>query len=97
MRAVRCFIPHTITLQREFALPDNVVAHVVRVLRLTIGDELQLFNGDGQVYFARISAQDKRSVYVNAHDAVQQSVESPLAITLVQAVSRGDRMDYTVQ
>lgn len=97
MRAIRCYVPDAITLEREFALPDNVVAHVVRVLRLGVGDELQIFNGDGQIYHARICSQDKRGVYVEADTATQQSVESPLSIVLVQAVSRGDRMDYTVQ
>ncbi len=97
MRAIRCYLPNPIVLNQTISLPDNVVSHVVRVLRLGVGDALQLFNGDGHVYHATITAQDKRGVYVTATQQISESVESPLAIDLVQAVSRGDRMDYTVQ
>lgn len=69
----------------------------MRVLRLKVGDAVVLFNGDGAEYAARISGagRDRLTLDVTARAGVER--ESPLAVTLAQAVSGGERMDYTVQ
>jgi len=69
----------------------------VRVLRLKAGDAVVLFNGDGAEYTAIISeaGRDRLALDVTGRTAVDR--ESPLAVTLAQAVSGGERMDYTVQ
>ena len=69
----------------------------MRVLRLKVGDAVVLFNGDGAEYAAIISeaGRDRLALDVTARTAVDR--ESPLAVTLAQAVSGGERMDYTVQ
>jgi 16S rRNA (uracil1498-N3)-methyltransferase len=69
----------------------------VRVLRLKAGDAVALFNGDGAEYSAIISeaGRDRLALEVTGRTAVDR--ESPLAVTLAQAVSGGERMDYTVQ
>lgn len=80
----------------QLALPENVTRHV-QVLRLKVGDTLQLFNGEGGEFSARISDVGKKSVDVaiEKYDAVNR--ESPLQITVVQALSATERMDYTIQ
>ena len=69
----------------------------MRVLRLKAGDAVVLFNGDGAEYTAIISeaGRDRLALDVTGRTAVDR--ESPLAVTLAQAVSGGERMDYTVQ
>ena len=69
----------------------------MRVLRLKAGDAVVLFNGDGAEYAARITGagRDRLTLDVAARAGVDR--ESPLAVTLAQAVSGGERMDYTVQ
>jgi len=67
--------------------------HLARVLRLREGDALTVFDGRGGEWDAQFIG--KRRVRLVAFDAVER--ESPLRITLVQGVSSGDRMDYTVQ
>ena len=69
----------------------------MRVLRLKAGDAVVLFNGDGAEYAAVISEarRDRLALEVTGRAAVDR--ESPLAVTLAQAVSGGERMDYTVQ
>ena len=69
----------------------------MRVLRLKAGDAVVLFNGDGTEYAAVISeaGRDRLALDVTGRAAVDR--ESPLAVTLAQAVSGGERMDYTVQ
>ncbi|MGH8328429.1 MAG: RsmE family RNA methyltransferase, partial [Steroidobacteraceae bacterium] len=84
--------PHSrVTLQ------GTAAGHLQRVLRLAPGEELTVFDGHGGEYDARIAALGKHSVViaVGAHHAVER--ESPLAVTLAQGVSRGERMDFVVQ
>jgi 16S rRNA (uracil1498-N3)-methyltransferase len=78
-------------------LPEDVAHHAVHVLRLRAGDALTLFNGRGGEYAGRIAAIERLRVSVEllAHRDVER--ESPLAVTLVQGVSAGEKMDFTVQ
>jgi 16S rRNA (uracil1498-N3)-methyltransferase len=78
-------------------LPEEAAHHAVHVLRLRTGDVLTLFNGRGGEFGARIAAIERLRVSVDvlAHRALER--ESPLAVTLVQGVSAGEKMDFTVQ
>ena len=67
------------------------------VLRRIPGDTLTLFNGRGGEYAARIESVAKRDLKVRIEEFREVSRESPMQITLVQAVSKGERMDYTIQ
>ena len=67
--------------------------HHARVLRLREGEAVTLFDGTGGEWSARL--RDKSSVEVMSFSEVER--ESPLVVTLVQGVSSGERMDYTVQ
>mgnify|MGYP000891356002 CR=1 FL=1 len=77
-------------------LPEAVVRHV-QVLRLREGDALTLFNGRGGEYPASLQQLGKKSASALLDEHAAVSRESSLALTLVQAVSSGDRMDYTLQ
>lgn len=78
-------------------LPEGPFRHLVQVLRLQAGAALTVFNGQGGEYAAVLETVAKRgaTLRIGAHDAVDR--ESPLALTLVQGISKGDRMDYTIQ
>lgn len=78
-------------------LDDEAANHVGRVLRMSSGAELILFNGDGYNYPAVISSSDKKRVTVTVAAAQPNPVESPLRIHLGQGISRGDRMDFAIQ
>ncbi len=78
-------------------LPEETANHLVRVMRLREGDTCVLFNGDGHDYSATLTAAGKREVQVRI-DAVQAvDNESPLAITLLQGIARGEKMDLILQ
>jgi len=81
----------------EMDLPDAAAHHAVRVLRLAAGDELVLFDGTGGEVPARIVIADKRGVTVRTAEHLPVERESPLPVTLVQALQAADKMDYTVQ
>lgn len=73
------------------------MAHAVRVMRLKVGDTLILFCGDGFDYLCALTQVEKKSATVEVLSRTQVSNESPLNIRLLQGISSGDRMDYTIQ
>ncbi|BBP02426.1 16S rRNA (uracil(1498)-N(3))-methyltransferase [Sulfuriferula nivalis] len=93
----RFYFPDTIQTHQDYALPDAAAHHAARVLRLNVGDHITLFNGTGEEYAASITFIDKRNVNVHIESCQNTSRESPLKTTLVQGISSGDRMDYTLQ
>ncbi|MDO6562988.1 16S rRNA (uracil(1498)-N(3))-methyltransferase [Amphritea sp. 1_MG-2023] len=97
MRIPRFYEPQAITAGHDLCLSDSVVQHVCRALRMRPGDSLVLFNGDGCEYTAKLTEVAKRSATVHITQATQPQRLSPLKITIGQAISRGERMDYAVQ
>ncbi len=97
MRIPRIYQPGSIPLQQEFALAEDGANHIGRVLRMQAGDELCLFNGDGQNYQTVITAVEKKQLQVKALSSTDNPVESPLKLHLGQGISRGDRMDFVIQ
>jgi 16S rRNA (uracil1498-N3)-methyltransferase len=82
---------------QEIAVPDDVAHHAVRVLRLTAGDAIVLFDGAGGEYAATITRAGKRDTWarIDAFDAVDR--EPALAVTLAQAIVASDTMDAIVR
>lgn len=81
---------------RRVMLPDAVARHAVGVLRLRDGDDVILFNGDGSECVGQLVKAGKGAeVLLKATCAPVR--ESSLDVTLVQGVSSGERMDYTLQ
>ncbi|MCH9827961.1 MAG: 16S rRNA (uracil(1498)-N(3))-methyltransferase [Gammaproteobacteria bacterium] len=78
-------------------LPASAFRHAVQVLRLREADPLTLFNGDGQDYLARLSNVTKRAAQAEILESIPRNNESKLSLTLVQGVSKGERMDWAIQ
>jgi len=96
-RVPRLYLAERLRPRALLDLPDEAAHHAARVLRLGAGDGLTLFDGSGGEYAARIVAIERSrvSVAVGTHHA--RECESPLAITLVQAVSSSEKMDFIIQ
>ena len=97
MRIPRFYFPDALALGARVNLPKEAAHHAARVLRMDEGDVLSLFNGDGHLYRAKILRLDKQDVVVTIEQGAAVSSESPLAVTLVQGISSGERMDFTLQ
>jgi 16S rRNA (uracil1498-N3)-methyltransferase len=97
MRNPRIYTQQTLSANSALALDESASHHLARVLRFQVGQTLTLFNGDGREYAATISAIDKRNVTVSINEAIAADRESPLAIHLGIAISKGDRMDLVIQ
>jgi 16S rRNA (uracil1498-N3)-methyltransferase len=81
----------------QLDLPDNAAHHASRVLRLKTGDEAILFNGDGTDYRVELLRVGKEGVTAKITKWTTVDRESSLQVTLAQAISSGDRMDFTLQ
>ena len=95
MRKTRIFVEqklHVVTV-----LAEEASHHILRVLRLRLGDPLVLFDGCGGEYDAEISKLDKRHVEVHINQYRDTDTESTLRLTLIQGISRGQKMDFILQ
>ncbi|MGH8212354.1 MAG: 16S rRNA (uracil(1498)-N(3))-methyltransferase [Rhodanobacteraceae bacterium] len=97
MRTVRIHVDQPLKPGLEVALPPRAAGHVARVLRLRISDALVLFNGDGNDYPCELTEAGERAVHARVLAAQAVASESPLRITLAQALARGEKMDWIVQ
>jgi 16S rRNA (uracil1498-N3)-methyltransferase len=96
MRVTRVFVDQKLVPGKGVALPEQAGLHLTRVLRLEAGAPVTLFDGTGGEYAGTLERDGKKFwARVGAHDAVE--CESPLDITLLQGVARGERMDLIVQ
>lgn len=93
----RIYLPIPLQAGAEVALDARAVGHVVRVLRLRVGDAVVLFNGDGNDYSAELIEVRKDQACCRIRSAQPRDTESPLVVELAQGISRGERMDYTIQ
>lgn len=97
MRVPRLYLPEPLHSGAAIPLPRERARYLVRVLRLQQGAPLTLFNGDGGQYQASLQLAENGPavVRIGEHHALEK--ESPLAITLLQGISRGERMEFTLR
>ena len=93
----RIYFPDTVPEHGICEIPAAQAHHIVHVLRLGKGDPVTLFDGRNTEYSAVISDCARGNVRVKVQGRNPGNRESPLQVTLVQAVSSGERMDFTVQ
>lgn len=97
MRVPRLYLPAPLRVGQVIELPPAQSHHLRRVLRLRLSEPLALFNGGGLQYSGRVVAMGGTQVSVAIDAELTLNSESPLAITLAQALSRAERMDFTIQ
>lgn len=97
MRIPRIYHPEPLNALSRCELSDEAVNHVARVLRMTAGQQLELFDGSNHIFPATIDEISKKSVKVRLAAAIEADRESNLNLHLGQVISRGDRMEFTIQ
>jgi len=93
----RLYFPEAIRCGCECRVTGIQAHHVQHVLRLRAGERVVVFDGQGTEYDCLIMALAKAGVTLQPETQRVVSRESPLPVTLAQAVSSGERMDYTIQ
>jgi 16S rRNA (uracil1498-N3)-methyltransferase len=97
MRLNRIFVAGPLSSGAEIKLPATGGNHVARVLRLREGASLIVFDGTGGEYRAEITRVAGGDVHARLKEFVPGAAEPSLRVTLVQGISRGERMDWTLQ
>jgi 16S rRNA (uracil1498-N3)-methyltransferase len=97
MRVTRLYLPENLASGAQLMLPDAAARHVSRVLRLSTGAALRVFDGRGHEFEAVIASDARDRVEVRLGAPVLNDSQSPLRITLLQGVARGEKMDLILQ
>jgi len=97
MRQSRIHTPQPLLSAKSVELSGSAGHYLTRVLRLSKGDPVTLFNGDGHDYSGEIADIQSQRVLVSITGSRTPGNESPLKISLVQAICRGERMDNALQ
>lgn len=97
MANLRFYTDSPLSINQIVALSESAAAHASKALRLEAGDTATLFNGDGYDYSCTLTSVKKNAVSAQITSAKKIENESKLSITLLQGISSGDRMDFTIQ
>lgn len=93
----RIYQPVSIIENSIMTLDDNAFNHLIRVLRMKTGENIILFDGTNHITPATIHEINKKSVTVKTATTLLDNRESPLKIHLGQVISRGEKMEFTIQ
>ncbi len=96
-RLTRVYVQGALSQGTVLELPAAAAVHLAKVLRARSGDALVLFAGDGLEFAGTVASVRGSRVTAVVGEGRKVDRESPLAVTLVQCVPRGDRMDFIVQ
>lgn len=95
--STRVYLDQPLASGASITLVEDAARHLVQVLRMAAGDSFIAFNGQGGEYEAVLEAVSKRGATARIGRFFDTNRESPLRVTLAQSVSKGERMDYTLQ
>ena len=93
----RFYCPPPIPLSGSFNLPPDAAHHACRVLRLRVGDSVEIFDGAGNECHGLITDLGAKHVVVANLAARNDRRESPLHTVLAQALSSSEKMDWVIQ
>jgi 16S rRNA (uracil1498-N3)-methyltransferase len=93
----RFYAPPNAFSDAAVTLPPDETHHLTHVLRLTPGDEVYVFDGVGREYRCNFRGIRDNIATLEIAEQLDDQVESPVQITLVQALARGEKFDLIVQ
>lgn len=73
------------------------VLHISKVLRMRIGEELTLCNGEGTDYLCKIENISKKEIVCSVISEQENKSESLIPITIYQSMPKGAKIDYVIQ
>ena len=97
MRIPRIFTPQPLATGSLLTLESKASRHLAQVLRLGADDALILFNGDGFDFRGRIETPLRDGALVRIGERSEPEVQAALRITLALGISKGERMDLSLQ
>jgi 16S rRNA (uracil1498-N3)-methyltransferase len=93
----RIFVTDELKINQKISLDVASSKHVLGALRLKLHDHLRVFNNSGKEFKGSVVSINKNLATVILEELVPNQTESPLSIHLGQGISRGEKMDFTIQ
>lgn len=93
----RVYIQAPLSPQQTIELTEDSFHHLFRVMRCRGGENVIAFNGDGNDYSGTLEQTNKKQAVIQITHSQSNRRESPLHVTLLQGLSKGDRMDTAIQ
>lgn len=93
----RLFVDDEIKLEELYTLDSENSHYISSVLRMRIGEELVIVDSSFEEVIVSIEQITKKEVILKPISRQKCTSEPRLKITLFQAVSKGERMDATIQ
>ncbi|MBE0493086.1 MAG: 16S rRNA (uracil(1498)-N(3))-methyltransferase [Thiomicrospira sp.] len=97
MRIPRLYLPAEYQSGRVLDLTKDQAHYALTVLRLKAEHPLEVFDGEGHQAQAQLQILNKREAQITLGEIQRPNTESPLNTLLIQGISRGERMDYSLQ
>ncbi len=97
MRKTRIFFPDKLSINTTAALNKAASHHLIRVLRMKTGAEITVFNNSGHEFECTLLNEHQSAASIRVNHCHPCQTESSLRIHLLQGISRGDRMDLSIQ
>lgn len=97
MNYPRIFVSSKLSPNQKITLDPSNSHRILQVLRLRTNDHLTIFNDTGGEFNSVLTAIDRHQAIVTIGEFIIRNNESPLPIHLGQGISRGEKMDFTIQ
>ncbi len=93
----RLFVEFSLKNKTELVLDEENSRYLSQVLRMRVDEELVVVDNSRIEYICAISQITKKEVTLSIRSSSLNCTEAPYDVTLFQSVSKGERMDYTIQ
>ncbi|MEJ2043147.1 MAG: 16S rRNA (uracil(1498)-N(3))-methyltransferase [Reinekea sp.] len=97
MRIIRAYIDAANKVNQVLPLPASTFQHLIKVLRLSDGAQIEVFNGRGERFAASLCNIAKKTANLKLTESLEATPESPLHTRMGLVMSKGDRFDYALQ
>ncbi len=97
MRRIRIFTPQPLAADSRVWLSGGAAHHVTKVLRLSPGEKVTLFNGEGCDYFGLIHQLGAGEVEVRLLSVSPPEPQPAFRIHLLPCLIRSEPMDFLIQ
>lgn len=93
----RFHVPGVNSTTARVELPEDEAEHLVRVLRLGVGDEVDVFDGHGALWRAEVVQVGKKLAAIRPIEELEPAPELDINLSLVISVLKGDKLDDVVR
>lgn len=93
----RFFVAKDKITEKDIVIDTQDVKHITRVLRLGVGDRIEVCNTDGTDYDAEITHVENNKIVCRICASRRSDTEPELHVTLFQAIPKAAKMDYIIQ